>query len=183
MLRKYVLAGVMALGATAAHAVPFSYDYVEGGYGEVDRGDSLFLGGSKSLDKNLYVLGSAYALDFPGDVNGAYVEGGLGYHVPLSPQVDAFATGQLIYANLNHVRGDDDDLGAIARAGVRFIPVDKLELEGSVALSDNKFLVDDGFGISASARYYIDPRFSAAIGYSSDTELDGAFLNVRYSLK
>lgn len=183
MISRYVLAGALALSAGIASAETFSYDYLEGGYGEVDEGDSLFIGGSKSLDKNLYVLGSAYALDFDGDVNGMYVEGGLGYHVPMTPQADFFVTGQLLYANLNHVRGDDDDLGGIARAGLRFMPVDKLELEGSLALSSNDFLVDDGFGVSASARYYIDPRFSAAIGYSADTELDGFFLNARYSFK
>lgn len=183
LLRRYVLASVLALSAGVASAASFSYDYVEGGYGEVDEGDSLFIGGSKALDKNLYVLGSVYALDFPGDVNGAYLEGGLGYHVPLSAQADVFVNGQLLYANLNHVPGDDDDLGAIARAGIRFMPVDKLELEGSLALSSNDFLVDDGIGISASARYYFQPQFSGAIGVSSDTELDGVFANVRYNFK
>ncbi len=183
LLRPYVLAGALALTAGVANAAPFSYDYVEGGYGEVDRGDSLFVGASKALDKNLYVLGSVYALDFPSDANGAYLEGGLGYHVPLSARADLFVNGQLLYANLNHVGSDDDDLGAIARAGLRFMPVDKLELEGSLALSSNDFLVDDGIGLSASARYYIDPRFSAALGYSADTELDGFFLNARYDFK
>lgn len=183
LLRRYVLASVLALSAGVASAASFSYDYVEGGYGEVDEGDSLFVGGSKALDKNLYVLGSVYALDFDGDVNGMYLEGGLGYHVPLSAQADFFVNGQLLYANFNHVGHDDDDLGGIARAGLRFMPVDKLELEGSVALSSNDFLVDDGIGVSASARYYIDPRFSAALGYSADTELDGFFLNARYDFK
>lgn len=183
LLRRYVLASALALSAGVASAAPFSYDYVEGGYGEVDRGDSLFLGGSAALDKNLYVLGSVYALDFPGDANGMYVEGGLGYHVPLAAKADLFVNGQLLYANLNHVGNDDDDLGGIARVGVRVMPVDKLELEGSVALSSNDFLVDDGIGVSASARYYIDPRISAAIGYSADTELDGFFLNARYDFK
>ncbi len=183
VLRPYVLASALALTAGVANAAPFSYDYVEGGYGEVDRGDSLFIGGSSSLDKHLYVLGSAYALDFPGDVNGMYVEGGLGYHVPLAPKADLFATGQLLYANLNHVGNDDDDLGAIARVGVRVMPVDKLELEGSLALSSNDFLVDDGIGISASARYYFQPQLSGAIGVSSDTELDGVFLSARYNFK
>lgn len=183
MFSRYVFAGALALGAGIASADTFSYNYLEGGYGEVDRGDSLFVGGSKALDKNLYVLGNVYALDFPGDVNGAYLEGGLGYHVPLSAQADLFVNGQLLYANLNHVPGDDDDLGAIARAGVRFMPVNKVELEGSLALSTNDFLVDDGIGASVSARYHIDPRVSAAVGYSSHTELDGFFLNARYDFK
>jgi len=183
MFHRYVLAGAIALVAGAASAAPFSYDYVEGGFGEVDSGDSIFVGASKSLDKNLYVLGNVYAVDFDHGVNGAYLEGGLGYHVPLSAQADFFANAQLLYSRFDMPHGKDDDFGGIARAGVRLAPVAKLELEGSVALSSNKFLVNDGLGFSASARYHIDPRLSAAIGYSSNTELDGAFINVRYALK
>jgi hypothetical protein len=183
LLRRYVLAGVLALSAGVAAAAPFSYDYVEGGFGEADTGDALFVGGSSALDKNLYVLGNIYALDFDRDVSGAYLEGGLGYHVPLSAQADFFVNGQLLYANFNHVGNDDDDLGAIARAGVRFLPVPKLELEGSLALSSNDFLVNDGIGISASARYFFQPALSAAIGVSSNTELDGLYANVRYNFK
>ncbi|MDI1301542.1 MAG: hypothetical protein PSX71_06530 [bacterium] len=183
MFRRLVLAGAIALAAGAANAAPFSYDYVEGGYGEVDSGDSLFVGASKSLDKNLFVLGNVYAVDFDHGVNGVYLEGGLGYHVPLSAQADFFTTAQLLYSKFDVPHGNDDDLGAIARVGVRLTPVAKLELEGSVALSSNDFLVNDGLGLSASARYHIDPRLSAAIGYSSNTELDGAFINMRYALK
>lgn len=183
MLRQYILAGAIALAAGAANAAPFTYDYVEGGLGEVDSGDSLFIGASKSLDKNLFVLGNIYAVDFDHGVEGAYVEGGLGYHVPMSAQADFFTTAQLLYSRFDVPRGDVDDFGGIARAGLRLTPVEKLELEGSVALSSNKFLVNDGLGLSASARYHIDPRLSAAIGYSSNTELDGAFINVRYALQ
>lgn len=183
MFHRYVLAGAIALVAGVANAAPFSYDYVEGGFGEVDSGDSIFVGASKSLDKNLYVLGNVYAVDFDHGVNGVYLEGGLGYHVPLSAQADFFTNAQLLYSRFDVPNGNHDDLGAIARAGLRFTPVDKLELEGSLALSSNDFLVNDGLGLSASARYHFDPRLSAAIGYSSNTELDGAFINVRYALK
>lgn len=183
MFRRYVLAGAIALTAGAAQAAPFSYDYVEGGFGEVDSGESIFLGASKSLDQNLFVLGNIYAVDFDRGVDGVYVEGGLGYHVPLSPQADFFTTAQLLYANFDVPRGNDDDLGGIARAGLRFAPVEKVELEGSVALSSNDFLIDDGLGFSASARYHFDPRLSAALGFSSETELDGAFVNVRYAFR
>lgn len=183
LIRRFVLAGVLALSAGVAAAAPFSYNYVEGGFGEVDHGDALFVGGSAALDKNLYVLGSLYALDFNNDVSGAYLEGGIGYHVPLSAEADFFVNGQLLYANFNHVGNDDDDLGAIARAGVRFMVVPKLELEGSLALSSNDFLQDDGVGLSASARYYFQPALSGALGFSSDTELDGFFVSARYNFK
>lgn len=186
MLRHYLLAAALGLGASAAHAA-FSYNYVEGGFGEEDEGNGFFVGASKNLDRNLFVLGSVYYVDpdinIPGyDATGYYLEGGLGYAMPLTPQADFFVNAQLLYANAD-IPGDDDDIGGIARAGLRYMPVDKVELEGSVAMSSNDLLIDDGFGASASARYYFDPRLSAALGYSTDTELDGVFLNVRYNFR
>lgn len=183
MWRQLFLAGVLGLGVNAAHAA-FSYDYVEGGFGEIDEGDALFVNASKSIDKNLFILGGVYAgeQDIPGqgDVDGFYLEGGLGYAMPLNQQTDFFVNAQLLYADADEV---DDDLGGIARAGVRFVPLDKVELEGSAAWSTNDLLVDDGLGLSASARYYFAPQVSAALGFSSDTELDGAFVSLRYNFQ
>lgn len=182
-MRTTVLAAALALTASAAQATPFSYDYVEGGFGEIDDADALFLGGSTSLDKNLVMLGSAYVLDLPGGGDGFYLEGGLGYHVPLSKQTDLFLNAQLLYADIDTRFGDDDDLGAIVRAGVRFQPMDKVELEGSLAASSNDLLVDDGLGINVSGRYFFTPQLSGALGLHSDTELDGVSVGMRYTFR
>ncbi len=182
MLRPLAMAALLS-ATSLVHAAGFSYDYIEGGYGEVDKGDSLFLGGSKALDKKLYVLGGVHALDFPHGIDGFYLRGGLGFHVPLAPKADFFADGQLLYANVDWNQGDDDDLGAIARAGVRLTPVKQLELEGSLALSSNDYLIDDGVGLNLSARYLFDPQFSAAIGVSHETEFDGLTASLRYQFK
>ncbi|HCT40610.1 MAG TPA: hypothetical protein DF427_05450 [Moraxellaceae bacterium] len=184
-MRKILLATTLALTAVTAvtaQAEPFSYDYVEGGVGEVDSGDALFAKGSRALDQNLFVLGGVYALDFPHDVSGYYLEGGVGYHVPLSKQADLFMTAQLLYADIDS-HGDNDDLGAVLRVGSRFSPFTKLELEGALALSSNDMLVNDGVGIDVSGRYYFTKQFSAALGLHSDTELDGASLGVRYNFR
>lgn len=183
MRHPTLLAAAFALLAGSAHAQSFSYNHIEGGYGEVDDGDALFVGASAALDKNLYVLGSLYGVDMPHDVDGVYLEGGLGYHLPMTAQADFFVNGQLLYATLDQHHGDDDDLGAIVRAGLRYMPVQKLELEGALALSSNDLLVDDGIGLNLSARYYIQPRLSAALGVNMDTELDGLSLSLRYALK
>lgn len=186
MFRRYLLAGILGLSASVSHAA-FSYSFVEGGVGEVDEGDALFLKGSMSVNPNVFVLGAVHMVDpdisIPGyDGEGFYVQGGLGYAMPMAPEVDVFATAELLYANFD-VPGEDDDVGHIARLGIRYTPVDRIELEGSVAHSSNDFLVDDGIGMTGAARYYMSQEFSAAIGYSQDTELDGAFLNVRYDFR
>lgn len=186
MFRRIVLAGALALAASASHAA-FSYDYVEVGAGEVDEGDALFVNASKRINPNLFVLGGAYMVDSGTtfgsyDGEGFYLEGGLGYYLPMAPEVDVYGTAQVLYGNVD-VPGDDDDLGYMTRLGIRYTPVARMELEGSAAFSGNDLLIDDGIGFSGSARYQLTPTFSAAIGYSQDTELDGAFFNVRYNFQ
>lgn len=179
MLRRAICGGLLLMAASIVAADPFSYDYVEAGVGEVDEGESVFAGFSRSLGSGVYGLGSIYSVDF-GPVDGMYVEGGLGYKAPVNGNVSAFVNGQLLYANVDTRRGDDDDLGAIARAGLKFKPSDKVELEGALALSSNDFLIDDGLGLEVAGHYYFDPRFSLGLGVASDTELDGVFLKARY---
>ncbi|MES2917880.1 MAG: hypothetical protein V4729_04600 [Pseudomonadota bacterium] len=186
MFRRIVLAGALALAASTSHAA-FSYDFVEAGAGEVDEGDALFVNASKSINPNLFVLGSAYMVDsgvaIPGyDGEGFYLEGGLGYAMPMAPEVDVFASAQVLYGNVD-VPGDDDDLGYMTRLGLRYTPVSRMELEASAAYSANDLLIEDGVGITGAARYQVTPAFSAAIGYTQDTELDGAFFNVRYNFQ
>lgn len=182
-MRRYLVAGLVAASAGLAQASDFSYNYLEGGFGEVDKGDAIFIGGSKAVDKNLYLLGHVQAIDMKHDVDGYYLSGGVGYHVPLTATADAFADVRLLYANVDFPGGDKDDFGAIGRVGVRVMPVQKVELEGSLSASSNDLLVDDGLGFTVAGRYHFDSNLSAALGYSHETELDGAFVNVRYGFR
>lgn len=182
MFRQLTLAALLAIVSGIARA-DFSYDNVQVGFGEIDDdAEALFAGGSKSINRNLFVLGNAYAVDSDLGVEGMYLEAGLGYAMPMTPEADFFVNGQVLYANFD-VPGDDDDIGGIARAGVRFAPMNNVELEGAAAMSSNDLLLDDGFGVDAAARFHFDPRFSAAVGFSKDTELDGLFVNVRYQMQ
>ncbi len=181
-MHKTLLASALLLSTAIAHAAPFSYDLVEGGYGEIDSADALFVKGSKALDKKLYVLGGLYAID-DRNVDGLYLEGGLGYHLPLSKQADLVMSGQLLYGDIDTPGGGVDDLGAILRAGVRFTPADQVELEGNVAFSSNDTLIDDGIGLDVYGRYFFNKQLSGALGLHSDTELDGVSLSMRYTFR
>lgn len=184
MIQRYLLAGFLGLCATGASAASSPNHFLEAGVGEVDEGNALFIGGSMGVSPNVFVLGRAYAvdsgIDIPGyDGKGFYLEGGLGYVLPVAPKLDAFANAQILYANLD-VPGDDNDVGYITRVGARYEAMSNIDLEGAVAYSSNDLLLDDGVGFSADARYRFTPALSAGIGWAQDTELDGAFLNVRY---
>jgi len=43
--------------------------------------------------------------------------------------------------------------------------------------------VNDGLVLDVSGRYFFTPELSGALGYSSNTELDGVFASVRYTLR
>ena len=75
-----------------------------------------------------------------------------------------------------------DDTGFVANAGMRFKVQPKIELEGDLKYTSNDLLVDDGIGIQAAARFYLNDQFSIAPGLAMDTEFDGLFVGVRYDL-
>ena len=143
----------------------------------------MFAGLSRTIAPDVYALGNVYSVNLDhGDVN--YFEGGLGYSKPLDNRTSLFVNGQLLYAEASdHYHGDSSDLGAIGRVGLRLVPAPHVELEAALALSSNNLLEDDGLGAEVSGRYFFTPELSGAVGYSSNTELDGVFASVRYSLR
>lgn len=179
LLAVTLLAGCPAF----AFAAPFSYDYVQGGLGDNDGNSTVFAGISRTIAPSVYALGNIYSVSLDhGDVN--YFEGGLGFTKPLDNRTSLFVNGQLLYAEASdHYHGDSNDLGAIGRVGVRLVPAPRVELEGALALSANNLLENDGLGAEISGRYFFTPELSGAVGYSSNTELDGVFASVRYTLR
>lgn len=180
----------LALGTSAeASAATFNYNYVEGGFGELDSdGDALFLRGAHDIAKNWGLVGGLYFGDVdPGaDVNA--FEFGVQYHQPLKSNLGFHAGVQLLHVEVdfdNHpVFGfarSEDDTGLIANAGLRFQVQPQFQLEGDVTLSSNDML-DDGLGLRGAARYYFTNELSAAGGLAVDTELDGLFVSLRYDM-
>jgi hypothetical protein len=191
----------LLLSAGAATAGDFSYDYVEGSFGEtVLDGDLINLGGSVSLDKQFGLIGSLGLVDFDYGDGTVLRAGGL-FHTELQPKLDLVATLELAWSDYEFnapaaavtipglgvvVAGggkySDDDLGFIASGGVRFELTEEVELEGKLTLTEvDPF--DDGLGLQAAARYYMTPEFSAAVGLANDADFDGLFINARYNLK
>lgn len=190
MLRpaRIALASLL-LSAGAANAGDFSYDYVEAGFGEIDRdADVIYLGGAMSLDQQFGLIGSLGLVDFDQGDGTVLRAGGL-FHTELQPKLDLVATLELAWSDYEvNPRGfpggtvSDDDLGFIASGGVRFELTEEVELEGKLTLTEvDPF--DDGLGMQAAARYYMTPEFSAAVGLANDADFDGLFINARYNLK
>lgn len=181
----------LALGVSSlAAAADFNYNYVEGGFGEIDDGEVLFVNGAHDIAPNVGLVGGLFMGDVdPGfDVTG--IEFGAQYHQLLKSNLSFNAGLKLLHIEVegdfwHPVWGrssfDGDDTGLIANAGLRFRVQPKVELEGDLKLSSND-MIDDGLGAQAAVRFYIDPRFSVAGGLAIDTELDGLFVSLRYEM-
>lgn len=173
-------------GITSAHAATFSYDYIEGGFGEASDarsvdGDVIWLGGAKTLDKPFGLLGSLGIVDFNGG-DATVLRGGGLFHKPLQKDLDLFATLELVFVDYDLGAFSDSDIGLAAAGGARYALQDNFQLEGKITLTEvDPF--DDGLGLQFGARFFMDKQLSAAAGIASDTEFDGIYVNLRYQLK
>lgn len=188
-LSNLLSASLLLAASGAANAASFSYDYLEGSFGEIsDAGDAdgIYLGGAKSLDAKFGLLGSLGVIDYNAG-NGMVLRGGGLFHNPLQKNLDLFATLELVYSDYDvnlpfFGNVDDNDIGIAAGVGLRFELQDNFQLEGKLTVTEvDPF--DDGLGLMAGARYFMDRNLSAAAGIASDAEFDGIWINLRYQLK
>lgn len=181
------LAALMA-ATGAAQAGPFSYNYIEGAFGEIDGGgwnddgDAIYLGGAMELDKQFGLLGSLGLIDF-GPADGTVLRGGGLFHTPINKDLDFVGTLELVYSDWDvNGAGSDDDLGFAASGGVRYAVQDNFQIEGKLTVVEVD-PYDDGLGLSVGARYFMNKQLSAAAGIANDAEFDGIWINLRYDLK
>lgn len=181
------IATLLAVSAGAS-AADFSYDYVEGSFGEIDagphnnNGDAIYLGAAKGMNHQFGLLGAVGIMDYNG-TDGMVLRGGGLFHTPLNPSLDFVGTLELVYSTWDAPTwADDNDLGFAAAAGLRYEVQDNFQLEGKLTVVEvDPF--DDGLGLSLDARYYMNKQLSAAVGVASKAEFDGVFVNLRYDLK
>lgn len=182
-------ATVLALGATTAVAAPFSYDYLEGGIGEmtdVGDADGISAGIAHSLTPQYGLIGSLGFVDYNAG-NGFVLRGGGLLHHPLQKNLDLVATGELVYSDYDvnwpfWGTRSDNDIGIAAGVGLRYAVQDNFQLEGKLTITEVD-PYDDGLGILLGARYFIDRKLSLAGGIGSDAEFDGLWLGIRYQVK
>lgn len=185
-MKKFRVLSLAALlaASTGAAAADFSYDYLEGSFGEYDDADVLYLGGAMGLNEQLGLLGAIGTIDSNGfDVT--VLRGGGLFHTAINPDLDFFGTLEVLYTSWDTPawsNADDNDIGFAASGGIRYAVQDNFQLEGKLTVVEvDPF--DDGLGLSAGARYYLNKQLSAAAGVASDAEFDGIWINLRYDLK
>lgn len=204
MKTAVVKAGLLALAmgvSAGASAQSFNYNYVEGGFGQLDDGDAVFVNGAMDINKNWGIVGGLEvgSLDIPyGDADVTLLEIGAQYHDQVKSNFSVQAGLKLLYADVEFeadicagsgfpgytckASGSDDEIGLVGNVGGRLQVQPQLQLEGDIKLIANDALEDDGLGLQGAVRYYFDPKLSVAGGLAIDTELDGLYINLRYDL-
>ena len=144
MSRSVLLILLLAFSATAG-AQGFGYNYLQASYGAVSVDDSVFdvdgnglgISGSYGFHPDFYIAGEYQTADMDFGVDLNILELAVGYHTPLSEQLDFTAQLGFVDAELEVPGfGSADDDGFMIGAGLRGALTDTVELNGSIDYID-----------------------------------------------
>ena len=170
----------------ASQASDISYSFVEAAYVNTDIDDfdetldGFVLGGSLEVAENFFIYASYtdQSTDFFGvDLDATGFSVGGGYAFPLSDTMDL--VGSIGYVsteaegNYEGESASADDDGYELAIGLRAMPMEQLELHGSVAYVDTDAGDDTGLGVGALC--YFVPQFAVGLdaGFSDDSNSYG----------
>lgn len=180
ILLSALIAAALPLAAQADQPDPFGYTYAEGGYlsenpsGGASDLTGAFVDGSYELQPNWRVIGQFSNASCCGSTDNRY-GAGAGYYTGIADKIDFLADlsflGQHVTNNGNHNGWGID-------AGLRFMPVDKLELDGLVQHSDVNS--DTENTIAVKALYSLTNEWRLFAGYSNNSDEDDFQVGVRY---
>lgn len=110
---------------------------------------------SYALDQHIYVLGGM-SYGFKSHYDSWGLNGGLGFHTPLTRNLDVFGEGRLLWSHNEYRHSSDNETGYDVRGGVRArITTAPLELKGGIYHSD---LYDTDTGLFGSALYSLNAQ-------------------------
>ena len=160
MLRSVLLTALLAFSASVS-AEDFSYNYFGAGYTRINLddgfvdidGDAFGLNGSYEINESFYVFAGYGMGEFEEagvTVDMDTLRAGIGWHTPLSDQVDLVTDLSYEYIDLSAFGVSVDDNGFGLGVGLRFAATDNVELNAGINYVDFGDGGDDtGFGIGA----------------------------------
>ncbi len=143
MLRSTLTIFLLAFAVTAG-AEGFGYNYLQASYGAVSfddsivdvDGDGLGISGSWGFHPDFYVAGEYQTADMDFGVDLNILELAVGWHTPLSDQLDFTAQLGFVNAEVESAFGSADDDGLMIGAGLRGALTDAVELNGGIDYID-----------------------------------------------
>ncbi|MDX1405932.1 MAG: outer membrane beta-barrel protein [Woeseiaceae bacterium] len=143
MLRSAHLVILLAFAASAG-AQDFGYTYLQASYGAVSfddsivdvDGDGLGISGSWGFHPDFYAAAEYQTADMDFGVDLNILELAVGWHTPLSEQLDFTAQLGYLEAEVESGFGSADDDGLMLGAGLRGQLTDAVELNGGIDYID-----------------------------------------------
>lgn len=183
---RYITSLSLVAFAAPAMAGELSYSYIEGGYQRVELddssgfqvdGDGYGIGGSIEVGESFHLFGDYATSDFDFGVDVDQYSLGVGYHTPLTKNLDGIFEIAYVRAEADVIGFSLDEDGYGASIGVRGMLGDRFELGGSVNYVDLGSGSDDT-SVDGTARYYLTPAFAAGVsaGFADDVTTYGAAL-------
>jgi hypothetical protein len=184
-MRKFVALGtlaVLAVGAQAASAEGFNYNFVEGGYafGDIESVDLSGFGvkGSWAVTPNIHVFGGYQTLNLDGvssDLNTLNL--GVGYNWSLNDSWDLIGA-----ASYEHAKLGTSDSGYGLAVNVRGRIGEAFEVDAGVKYAD---IGSSSTTYTVGGRYNFTPAFAVGAAYNR-LDLNNATgntwgINLRYS--
>ena len=184
--RKWIIA-ISLLYTAQAIAQPAEprYTYLEAGYVDIDLndvdadGDGFALGGSLALGDAFYLAGSYADYDLNFGIDAQELLLGVGYHYGLSSGLDLVAEGGYAHTEIDTQFGDFDDSGLYLSGGLRWMALERLELNGRVRYVD---LDDsgDGTALLLGGLFHVTPDL--ALGGGVELSDDSDVYNIGFRL-
>lgn len=145
-------------------------NYTHTDYSDADIGEDGFgVSGSFLVIPNVFVVGG-FGQAETDEVAGITLEStgfnlGAGYRYGLTPALDLVGTVSAVQMEVEALGETDDDTGFLVTAGARYLPLDMVEVAGTLAYQD---IFEDGdFTVNLSGLYHIIPLVSAGVNLTT----------------
>lgn len=160
-----------ALASDTRFAYTFAeLNYTHTEYNDADLGEVGFgVSGSFLVIPNVFVVGG-FQMAETDEVLGVALETtgyslGAGYRYGLTSALDLVGTVRAVQMEVEAGGDSDDDTGYLVTAGARFLPLDMVEVAGTLAYQD---IFEDGdFTVNLSGLYHIIPLVSAGVNLTT----------------
>jgi hypothetical protein len=187
-VQRSLLMAVILVASSNAISREISYDYIQGTYSSVTDsrfpndidGDRFGVSGSLGVTQNLALTAGFNATNFDNDIDTSQFVLGVTLHAPIVVGTEVVGNLSALKAEIEGIRFNDNDTGAIVGIGIRHLVTNSVELDAGISYTG---VFDDNFTtFGFGARFYTNDEISFGIGYAAEDDADSILLNARFDI-
>ncbi len=185
IMKKFLLSTAISIASISLMAEDLPYNTLSLDYLSPENGNGFGLRGNVEISDSFFLAGSYSRVenDIPSftnsiDITSSSFTAGLGYHVPVSKQADFVGTVSYVNLRLEVDDTSDSEGGFGLGAGIRYKPIDSIELIPSISYVSVSDIND--FSLGAEARYFFVEKVSIGAGYTYGFDSEAGVFNVGF---